>query len=165
MTPQRQLTSSMLERLEREELTLPARPPKPGGNYVPVRIAGTMAFVAAQFPIAADGTIAFAGRLGDELTTEDGVRAAEIAALNVLGQMQHYVGLERIRALARFEAYLVTARNWDDFPVVVDGASNIFLRVLGPEIGAHSRALFGVERLPLNMPIELTAIFEIHPEE
>ncbi len=59
----------------------------------------------------------------------------------------------------------MTARNWDDFPVVVDGASNIFLRALGSNIGAHSRALFGVERLPLNMPIELTAIFEIHPVE
>lgn len=148
-----------MERLAREHIELPANPPKPGGKYVPVRTAGSLAFVAAQFPIAADGSIAFRGRLGRDLTTEEGVQAASLAAVNVLAQMHRAVGLHRIRALMRFEASLVAADDWDAFPVVVDGASDIFLRALGPEVGAHSRALFGVERLPLNMPIELTATF------
>jgi len=151
--------SDVLFNLASRGLSLPA-PPKPGGAYVPVRVIGGVAYVAAQFPIRADGG-AFRGRLGRELSTEDGYRAAELCALNVLAQIHHAVGFDKILGLNRFEAYLQTVEGWDEFPRVVDGASHLFLAALGPDAGQHARALFGVERLPLNFPIELTATFTL----
>jgi hypothetical protein len=95
------------------------------------------------------------------LTTEDGYRATELCALNVLAQVGRAVGFDNVLGLNRFEAYLVTAEGWDEFPRVVDGASRLFLDALGEEAGRHARALFGVERLPLGAPVEITATFTL----
>jgi enamine deaminase RidA (YjgF/YER057c/UK114 family) len=152
--------SDALAKLAARGMTLPA-PPKPGGAYDPVRVIGGVAYVAAQFPFL-EGRLAFRGRLGRELTTQDGYRAAELCALNVLAQIDHVVGFERVLGLNRIKAYMLTVDGWDDFPKVLDGAPNLFLHALG---GArrHARALFGVERLPMDAPIELTATFTLHP--
>ena len=148
-----------LVRLAELGLSLP-EPPEPGGTYESVRVIGGIAYVAAQFPFA-DGELAFRGRLGRELTTQDGYRAAELCALNVLAQIDKYVGFDHVLGLNRFEAYMLTVDGWDDFPKVLDGASRVFLDALD-DAGRHARALFGVERLPLGAPIELTASFTLH---
>lgn len=147
-----------LARLVEKGLSLP-EPPEPGGTYDSVRVIGGIAYVAAQFPFV-NGGLAFQGRLGRELTTQDGYRAAELCALNILAQVDRYVGFDHVLGLNRFEAYMLTVEGWDDFPLVLDGASHLFLDVLG-DAGRHARALFGVERLPLNAPIELTATFTL----
>jgi enamine deaminase RidA (YjgF/YER057c/UK114 family) len=116
---------------------------------------------ATEDAAAAPGARAWTGRLGRELTTADGVAAAELAALNALAQVHHALGFERVAGLARFEAYLQTAPGWSDFPKVVDGASELFLAALGPDAGAHARALFGVERLPRDYALELVATFAL----
>ncbi len=152
---------NVIQNLAERSLSLPPRP-KPGGAYDSVRVLGNLAYVAAQFPFRGD-EIAYRGRLGRELTTEDGYRAAELCALNVLAQMEHYVGFDSILGLNRFEAYLTTIEGWDEFPQVVDGASHLFLHALG-DAGRHARALFGVERLPLDLPIEIIATFTLKPE-
>lgn len=168
-------TAQVVAHLAARGLALPPEPPRPGGAYLPVRAIGGFAFVAAQFPIAtpsadttADRTAdprtvarTWTGRLGGNLTTANGVAAAELAALNVLAQIHHAIGFERVAGLARFEAYLQTAPGWNDFPAVVDGASNLFLAALGPDAGQHARALFGVERLPRDYVLELTATFAL----
>lgn len=146
--------------LAQRGLSLP-QPPKPGGAYEPVRVIGGLAWVAAQFPIA-DGKLAYRGRLGREVSTEQGVHAAELCALNVLAQMDRAVGFHRVLGLARIEAHMQTVEGWDDFPIVLDGASRLFLHALG-DAGRHARALFGAERLPIDAPIELTAVFALRP--
>lgn len=160
-------TAQVVANLAARGLALPPSPPRPGGAYLPVRAIGGFAFVAAQFPVATEGapagTRTWTGRLGANLTTADGVAAAELAALNVLAQIHRAVGFERVAGLARFEAYLQTSPGWSDFPQVVDGASNLFLAALGPDAGAHARALFGVERLPRDYALELTATFALAP--
>lgn len=147
-------------RLAAHGFSLP-EPSLPGGAYDSVRVIGGVAYVAAQFPFV-DGELAFRGRLGRELTTRDGYRAAELCALNVLAQIDRFVGFECVLGINRFEAYLLTVGGWDEFPQVVDGASHLFRTALG-DSGRHARALFGVERLPLDAPIELTATFTLHP--
>lgn len=160
-------TAQVVAQLAARGLALPPNPPRPGGAYVPVRAVGGFAFVAAQFPVATategapTAVRTWTGRLGRELTTADGVAAAELAALNVLAQIHRAIGFERVAGLARFEAYLQTAPGWSDFPAVVDGASNLFLAALGPDAGRHARALFGVERLPRDYALELTATFAL----
>lgn len=160
-------TAQVVANLAARGLALPPSPPRPGGAYLPVRAIGGFAFVAAQFPVATEdvpaGTRTWTGRLGADLTTADGVAAAELAALNVLAQIHRAIGFERVAGLARFEAYLQTSPGWSDFPQVVDGASNLFLAALGPDAGAHARALFGVERLPRDYALELTATFALDP--
>jgi hypothetical protein len=151
-----------IARLAARGLSLPD-PPRPGGSYDSVRVVG-IAYVAAQFPFADGERLAFRGRIGCELTTEYGYRAAELCALNVLTQIDRYVGFERLLGLNRIEACMLTANGWDDFPKVLDSASHLFGAALGDDVGRHARALFGVERLPLDAPMELTASFTLIPE-
>ncbi|WP_310391806.1 Atu1372/SO_1960 family protein [Hymenobacter sp.] len=144
-----------------QKLVLP-EPPVPAGAYEAVRMLGGVAYVAVQFPLVA-GRAAFQGRIGDELTTAQGKDAARLCALNVLAQVEKHVGLDQVLGLNRIEAQLVTTEGWDDFAAVLDGASELFLEALGPEVGRHARALGGAARLPLSMPVSLTASFTLRP--
>jgi len=131
----------------------------PGGNYVSVNIRGNIAYIAIQFPIR-NGKQIYQGRLGSEIVTEEGIKAMELCALNVLSQVDSKIGFARIVGLNHIDAYFQAADNWDDSPKVVDGASDLFVKVLG-EKGKHSRAIFGVEKLPRNFSVGLTASFTI----
>lgn len=135
-------------------------PPPPGGKYDSVRIAGGIAYVAVQFPFS-EGKLAYKGRLGLELTTAEGYEAARLCALNVLAQMKKYVGLDKIAGLNTIDAKMLTHGDWDDFPKVLDGASALFLEILG-DAGRHSRSLSGAFSLPMNSPIALTASFTLN---
>lgn len=126
----------------------------PGGNYVSVNIRENIAYVAIQFPIR-NGNYLYQGRLGEELTTEDGIKAMQLCALNVLAQIDAKVGFDNIVGLNHIDAYFQSGTNWDESPEVVNGASDLFVEVLG-EKGIHSRAIFGVEKLPRNFSVGLT---------
>lgn len=127
----------------------------PGGNYLSVTIRGSIAYVAIQFPIL-NGEYFYLGRLGNDLTTQEGIQAMELCALHVLAQINDKIGFENILGLNRLDAYFQSGKDWDDSPLVVDGASNLFVKVLG-DAGLHSRSILGVERLPRNFCVGLTA--------
>ena len=131
----------------------------PGGNYVSVNIRGNIAYIAIQFPIL-NGVYQYQGRLGNEITTGEGYKAMEICALNVLAQIKKKIGFEKIVGLNHIDAYFQSSENWDESPRVVNGASDLFVKVLEQK-GEHSRAIFGVERLPQNFCVGLTASFTI----
>lgn len=150
--------SNLRARLQATGQTLPS-PPTPAGAYDAVRVLGGLACVAIQFPVR-DGVWEWQGRLGRELTTQQGYEAARLCALNVLAQIEAAVGSERIEGLVRIEAYLQAVDGWDEFPLVVNGASELFLQALG-ERGRHSRSLCGVERLPRNVPVAIVATFAV----
>ncbi len=149
---------NIIATLEKQGLSLP-NAPKPGGHYESVRIVDKVAYVAIQFPFVND-KLAYQGRLGSNLTTQDGYHAAQLCALNVLSQINKYVGFDNILSLNMVEAYMLTVDEWDDFPKVLDGASELFLSILG-DAGRHARALYGVHRLPMNCPIALTTSFTL----
>lgn len=132
---------------------------KPGGNYVPVNIRGNIAYIAIQLPKQGDNWI-YKGRLGAELTTEDGYKAMQLCALNVLAHIEKSVGLENIVGLNHLDAYYQAGGGWDESPKIVDGASDLFVNVLG-EKGKHSRAIFGVDQLPRNFAAGITCTFTI----
>ena len=133
--------------------------PLPGGNYVPVNVRSNIAYVAIQFPIAREGN-RFLGRMGKELTTLDGYNAARQAAINILAQMKKFVGLKNIQGLNHIEIYYRCVQDWDEGPRVADGASDLFVNVLGPK-GTHSRSLLGVDSLPRSFSVGVTASFTI----
>lgn len=131
----------------------------PGGSYVSVNIRGNIAYIAIQFPIL-NGKYHFQGRLGDEITTEQGYKAMELCALNVLAQVDQKIGFDKIIGLNHIDAYFRSGAGWDDSPMVVNGASDLFMNVL-EEKGRHSRAIFGVEKLPRDFCVGLTTTFTI----
>ena len=134
---------------------------KPGGNYASVNIRGNIAYLAIQFPIL-NGDNFYQGRLGNELTTEEGYKAMELCALNVFAQIDEKVGLNKVIGLNHIDAYYQAERDWDDAPLVVNGASDLFVKVLENK-GRHSRAIFGVERLSRKFSVGLTATITIKP--
>ncbi|TPN81410.1 RidA family protein [Aquimarina algicola] len=131
----------------------------PGGNYVSVNIRENIAYVAIQFPILNEEYL-HQGRLGNEITTEQGYKAMELCALNVLAQMDKKVGFDNIIGLNHIDAYFQSSEDWDESPKVVNGASNLFVKVL-EEKGEHSRSIFGVHKLPRNFSVGLTTSFTI----
>ncbi len=98
--------------------------------------------------------------MGKEVTTSDGYNAAQMCALDILAQINKHAGFENIYSLNHFDAYFQAAEGWDESPVVMNGASDLFRQVLEDK-GRHSRAIFGVERLPRNFSIGITASFTL----
>ena len=137
-------------------------PPPPAGNYQPVTIRNGLGFVSGQVPVR-DGRLLFTGRVGIELTPEQGKAAAELAALNVLAQIDKALpSWDRFGGLLRVEGFVASASGFTNQPEILDGASRLFAEVLG-ELGHHSRAAFSVEQLPLNASIELVVTFMTQP--
>lgn len=131
----------------------------PGGSYVSVNIRKDIAYIAIQFPILNE-EYKYQGRLGNDISTQDGFKAMELCALNVLAQVDKKIGFDYIIGLNHIDAYFQAGTDWDDSPIVVNGASELFVKVL-EEKGRHSRAIFGVEKLPRNFSVGLTASFTI----
>lgn len=131
----------------------------PGGSYVSVNVRANIAYIAIQFPILNEESL-YQGRLGNEITTKEGYKAMELCALNVLAQVENKIGFDKIIGLNHMDIYFQSGMNWDDSPIVANGASDLFVKVL-EEKGQHSRAIFGVEKLPRNFSVGLTATFTI----
>lgn len=148
------------QRLQELGIALPAAP-RPAGTYEPWIRAGNLLFISAQFPIA-DGELKYVGRVGAELTDEQGYQAARLAALNVLAQIQAALGgFDPLETLLRVEGHVASAPNWNNAPKVLNGASDLFVNVLGTK-GRHTRSAFTPEKLPWNLSVELvvTAIVQ-----
>ena len=134
----------------------------PGGSYESVNIRGNIAYIAIQFPILNE-EFKYQGRLGNEISIEEGYKAMELCALNVLAQVDEKIGFDKILGSNHIVAYFQSGSDWDDSPTVVNGASDLFVNVL-EEKGKHSRAIFGVEKLPRNFCVGLTTSFTIKKE-
>jgi enamine deaminase RidA (YjgF/YER057c/UK114 family) len=149
---------SITENLNRLGLKLP-EVSTPGGNYVSVNVRGAVAYVAIQFPIV-NGTYYYQGRLGSTISIEDGYKAMQLSALNIIAQVEKKVGFDNVLGLNHMDAYYQAGADWDDGPVVVNGASDLFVNVL-EEKGIHTRAIFGVDKLPRDFCVGLTASFTL----
>lgn len=142
-----------------------AEPAVPAGSYVPAVEAGSgkSVFVSGQLPVR-DGELVCRGKVGAELTVEQGREAAELAALNGLSAISHALGgLDRLKRILRVTGYVASAPGFCEQHKVVDGASEFFSRVLH-EDGAHSRVAVGVSELPLGSPVEIEIVAEVSPE-
>jgi enamine deaminase RidA (YjgF/YER057c/UK114 family) len=135
-------------------------PPEPIGNYEAAVISGNMLYISGQLPLS-DGKLVYQGRVGSELTVSEGYRAAELAAVNVLAQVKKKLGtFDRLVKIVRVDGHISSSDDFIEQPKVLDGASNLFKKVLGDKSG-HARTVFGHPRLPKNAAIELVVIAEI----
>lgn len=133
----------------------------PAANYVPYVISGNHLFVAGQIPFL-NGVKMHLGRLGDDLQVEDGVKAAQACALNILGQVNAAIGGDwsRVVRCVKLGAFVNCTPDFTQHPAVVNGASDLMVAVLG-EAGKHARFAVGAPSLPLGVAVEIDAIFEI----
>jgi enamine deaminase RidA (YjgF/YER057c/UK114 family) len=141
-------------------LVLPPPVSPPPGVVLPfnfVRIVGRRALVSGHGPLNADGTIAAPlGKVGCELTVEQGYAAARLTALAMLGSLQRALGdLDRITAWTRVFGMVASAPSFDRQPAVINGFSDLVLELFGPDIGAHARSAVGMAELPFNIPVEI----------
>jgi enamine deaminase RidA (YjgF/YER057c/UK114 family) len=147
-----------LDNLQKLGLSLPEAS-TPGGSYVSVNVVRGVGYLAIQFPIW-NGQYRYQGRLGEALSTEEGYQAAQLCGLNILSQIHHKAGLEQVLSINHFDGYFQSAAGWDESPQVMNGVSDLLLNVL-EDAGRHSRAIFGVERLPRNFSVGITASFTL----
>jgi enamine deaminase RidA (YjgF/YER057c/UK114 family) len=146
-------------KLEELGIILPDAP-QPLGAYVPVKISNGFAFCSGALPLK-DGALPYRGKLGGDVSTEEGKKAAALCAINVLANLKAALGdLNRIKGVVRVEGYINCAPGFTQQPHVLNGASEFFSEVFG-DAGKHSRMVVGVSELPLDAPLELVCIFEI----
>jgi enamine deaminase RidA (YjgF/YER057c/UK114 family) len=147
------------QRLRDLAIVLP-QAPKPLGAYIETVQSGRLLFLSGTLPTEG-GTSRFSGRIGENLTIEDGREAARLAALNALALARaHLNSLDRIKRLVRLGVSLVATESFREHPKVADGASELLVAVFGEE-RMSTRLVLGMHSLPLGLCIELEVILEI----
>jgi hypothetical protein len=150
-------SSEVEARLAELGLVLPAQLPPPAGAYEPFRLITGWGTLAAQVPGYGPG--APKGRVGAELTYEQGRLAASMSALNSLGRLRQALGgFDRLVGLLHVAGHVASSDDFLDQPGILDGASELLVAALG-ERGQHSRTAYGAARLPKDIPIELEITF------
>ncbi len=150
---------SIADRLQQLNITLPPAP-KPVAAYVPAVRTGNLLFISGQLP-SADGRLRYAGKLGADVSPEDGYAAARLAAINALAVAQGELGsLDRVTRVVRVMGHVASAPGFTGQPGVINGASELLVEIFG-EQGRHSRAALGAAELPLGAAVEVEMILEV----
>ncbi|OUD09876.1 hypothetical protein BVC71_08620 [Marivivens niveibacter] len=140
-------------------VTLPDAP-APAANYVPFTITGNLVHISGQISQNDDGLIL--GRLGENMSTEQGAIAAKQCAISLLSQVKAACGgdISRLKRVIKLNAFVNSAPDFYEQPKVVNGASDFLVEALG-DAGRHARSAVGVAALPLGVAVEIDGIFEI----
>lgn len=132
----------------------------PLGSYKPALISGNLIFISGQLPLS-DGRLLFRGKVGSDITVEEGMQAARASAVNALAAMSKELGgLGRVNKIVKVTGYVASAPGFHNQANVINGASDLFYQVFG-DYGRHARAAVGVAELPMNAPVEVELIAEI----
>lgn len=134
--------------------------PKPLGSYLPCLRVGDLLFLSGVLPLDGNKLIA-SGKVGGELSVEDGYKAARQAGLNALSIVkEHLLDLDRVVSVVKVVGYVASVAGFNGQPNVVNGASDLFVEIFA-EKGKHARVSVGVNELPMNSPIELDVILRV----
>jgi len=140
-------------------ISLPAAP-KPVANYVPAVQAGNLLFVSGHGPYN-DGKTIVSGKLGKELTIEEGYKTARNVALNCLASVKATLGeLNKVRRVVKLLGMVNCTEDFKDQPKVINGASDLLGEIFG-EAGRHARSAVGMQSLPNGIPVEIEMIMEV----
>ncbi len=145
--------------LRRLGLQLPPAP-KPVANYIPAVLSGRLLFLSGVIPVR-EGALALSGKVGRDLTVEQGYDAARIALLNALAIVRSEAGsLDRVKRVVRMVGYVASAEGFVQQPAVVNGASDLLVQLF-EQAGRHARIAVGTAELPMGAPVELELILEL----
>ncbi len=130
------------------------------GAYVEATQVGSLLFLSGMLPVV-NRELSITGRLGRNLSVEQGREAAQIAAMNALAVAQQHLGdLDRVKQLVKLSVILATTEQFVEHAAVADGASDLFVKLFGTENG-HVRTVYGVQSLPIGTPVIVEVIFDI----
>lgn len=152
--------SQVEERLKSLGIKLPV-PPKPVAAYVPaVQTEGKLVFISGQGPVVDNKTM-WAGRLGRDLTLEEGQQAARLTAINLLAQLKAAIGdLDQVKRVVKLTAWVNSDDSFDQQPFVTNGASELLVAAFG-EAGRHARCALGANSLPFQQAFEADLVVEL----
>ena len=148
------------KRLKENNIVLPEAP-APVGSYVASKIVGKLLYISGQISMNSKGEL-IKGKLGKDLNTEDGYKAAERCALSTLAQAKKilYGNLDQIKSCIKIVGFVNSTNDFIEQPKVINGASDMLVKILEDK-GMHTRAAVSVNNLPLGVAVEIDAIFEI----
>ena len=150
-------------RLAELGITLPS-PPAPVANYVRAVRTGNLVFLAGHGPLQANGTYV-TGKVGRDLTVDEGYAAARLTGLALLASLREEIGsLNNVRRIVKVNGMVNATDGFQDHPNVINGCSDLFVEIFGPEIGKHARAAVGKVSLPINIAVEIDAVVEVAGE-
>lgn len=148
-----------IENLKKAGYSLPALPPL-GGLYVRMKRIGSFAYVSGQ-GCTVKGEPVFKGKLGANITLEQGQEAARICVLNALAVLQDELGsLEKVKNVVKVLGFVASAPGFNNQPLVINGCSQLLIDVFG-NAGRHARSAIGTNELPGDIPVEIEFIFEV----
>ena len=149
------------ENIKKNSIILP-NAPDPVGSYVASKISGHLLFISGQISIDEKGNL-IKGKLGNELSTEDGYKAAERCALSIVSQANKILknDLNKIKSCVKLVGFVNSNENYTEQPKVINGASDTIVKIFGDK-GMHTRAAVSVNSLPLGVAVEVDAIFELN---
>jgi enamine deaminase RidA (YjgF/YER057c/UK114 family) len=148
------------DRLRNLGIELPPAP-KPVGLYKPMVVVGNLAYLSGHGPLHSDGTLT-TGRLGDDLDVDAGFAAARQTGLAMLATLQVSLGtLDRVKRVIKLLGLVRCTEEFGDQPKVINGCSQLFADVFGPEAGIAARSALGTSALPSGIAVEIEGIFEI----
>ncbi|MEP3244790.1 MAG: RidA family protein [Sneathiella sp.] len=146
--------------LEKLGITLPEGA-APAANYIPYTVTGDLVFVSGQVPFV-DGKITYQGKVGEDYSVEEAADCARICALNILSQVKAACGgdLDRVVQVVKLGGFVNCVDGFAAQPTVINGASDLMVEVFGDK-GRHARFAVGTNALPLNVAVEIDAVFQI----
>jgi len=150
---------SVKEKLAALGLTLPTAA-APVAAYVPAVKTGNLVFTAGQLPVV-DGKLVQEGKVGREVTPEDAKKMAEICALNALAAISLVADIDQIEKIVRVGGFVNGAPGFVAIPAVINGASELLIKIFGDVNGKHARTAVGVAELPLNAPVEVEMVVQL----
>ena len=147
------------ENLKKLNINLP-KAPDPVGAYVASKIVGNLVFISGQLPLNSEGKL-IKGKVGKELSLEQGHEAAKFCALNLLAQLKKICGsLDKVKGCVKITGYVNSTDSFVDQPKIINGASDLISQIFGDK-GKHTRAAVSVNSLPLGAAVEVEGIFEV----
>ena len=149
------------ENIKKFKLDLP-KAADPIGSYVATKISGKYIYISGQISIDENGNL-IKGKLGKELSVENGYEAAKRCALNIISQLKKTCNndLSKVKSCIKITGYINSTENFIEQPKVINGASDLISKIFGTD-GAHSRVAVSANSLPLGVAIEVDAIFELN---
>jgi len=150
---------SVKEKLASLGLTLPTAA-APVAAYVPAVKTGNLVFTAGQLPVL-DGKLVLTGKVGSDVTPEDAKKMAEICALNALAAISLVADIDQIEKIVRVGGFVNGVPGFVAIPAVVNGASELLIKLFGDVNGKHARTAVGVAELPLDAPVEIEMVVQL----
>ena len=148
-------------RLKEKTITLP-QPATPVANYVGAVRVGNLLFLSGHGPLRTDGKPSARGKLGKDLTVEQGARVAREVGLSLLATARASLGtLDKVKRVVKVLGMVNSADGFGDQPKVINGFSDLMVEVFGEAIGKHARSAVGMAELPMGIPVEIEMILEV----